>query len=137
MERRQFLKAGAIAGTAAAATTLAAPAISQGMKEFQMVTSWPKNFPGLGTAAARFAERITTMSEGKMTVKLFAGGELVQSVEVSRCGSGRHCRHVSFGGILLSRQSAWTFIFRCRSFRLDSGRNECLDSSRGRTTDLG
>ena len=81
MERRQFLKAGAIAGTAAAATTLAAPAISQGMKEFQMVTSWPKNFPGLGTAAARFGERITTMSEGKMTVKLFAGGELVSPLK--------------------------------------------------------
>jgi TRAP-type mannitol/chloroaromatic compound transport system substrate-binding protein len=81
MERRQFLKAGAIAGTAAAATTLAAPAISQGMKEFQMVTSWPKNFPGLGTAAARFGDRVAAMSDGKMTVKLFAGGELVHPLK--------------------------------------------------------
>ena len=137
MERRQFLKAGAIAGTAAAATTLAAPAISQGMKEFQMVTSWPKNFPGLGTAAARFGERVTTMSEGKMTVKLFAGGELVHPLKCHDAVSGRHCRHVSFGGILLSRQSTWAFIFRFRSFRLDSGRNGCLAPSRGRATDLG
>ena len=81
MERRQFLKTGAVVGTAAAATTLAAPAISQGMREFTMVTSWPKNFPGLGTAAARFGDRITQMSEGRMTVKLFAAGELVHPLK--------------------------------------------------------
>ena len=81
MKRREFLKAGAVAGTAAAAGTLAAPAISQGMKEFKMVTSWPKNFPGLGTAAARFADRVTTMSDGKMSVKVFAGGELVHPLK--------------------------------------------------------
>ena len=81
MERRDFLKAGAVAGTTAAATTLAAPAISQGMKEFKLVESWPKNFPGLGTAAQRFADRVTAMSEGKMTVKVFGGGELVHPLK--------------------------------------------------------
>ncbi len=81
MERRQFLKTGAVAGTAAAATTLAAPAISQNMQELTMVTSWPKNFPGLGTAAARFGERITQMSEGRLTVKLFGSGELVHPLK--------------------------------------------------------
>ncbi len=80
MKRRQFLKAGAV-GTATAATTLAAPAISQGMRELKMVTSWPKNFPGLGTAAARFGERITQMSDGRLTVRLFGGGELVHPLK--------------------------------------------------------
>ncbi len=42
-----------------------------------MVTTWPKNFPGLGTGAQRLADRITTMTEGRITVKLFAAGELV------------------------------------------------------------
>ncbi len=81
MKRREFLKAGAVAGTAAAATTIAAPAISDGHKEFKLVTSWPKNFPGLGTAAARFAARVAAMSDGKMTVKVFAGGELVHPLK--------------------------------------------------------
>ena len=31
---------------------------------WKMVTSWPKNFPGLGTAAERLAERINAMSAG-------------------------------------------------------------------------
>ena len=81
MERRKFLKAGAAAGTAAAASTLAAPAISQGIKEWKMVTSWPKNFPGLGTAAARFGQRITDMTDGKIQVKVFGGGELVHPLK--------------------------------------------------------
>ncbi len=81
MKRRDFLKTGAIASSAAVASTLAAPAISQGMREFKMVTSWPKNFPGLGTAAARFGERVTAMSDGKMSVKVYAGGELVHPLK--------------------------------------------------------
>ncbi len=81
MKRRDFLKAGAIAGTTAAAGTIAAPAISQGAREFKLVMSWPKNFPGLGTAAARFAARVGAMSDGKMNVKVFAGGELVHPLK--------------------------------------------------------
>jgi len=42
-----------------------------------MVTTWPKNFPGLGTGAQRLADRITAMTEGRIAVKLFAAGELV------------------------------------------------------------
>ncbi len=80
MKRRSFLK-GATTGAAAAAvgvaaSSLPAPAIAQGVKELKMTTSWPKNFPGLGTAAARLAQRITDISEGRFTVKLFASGEL-------------------------------------------------------------
>ena len=81
MERREFLKTGAVASTAAVATTLTAPAISQNMREFRLVTSWPQNFPGLGTAAARFADRVNRMSDGKMSIKLFAGGELVHPLQ--------------------------------------------------------
>lgn len=81
MKRRDFIKTGAVAGTAAAASTIAAPAISQGMRELKMVTSWPKNFPGLGTAAARCGERITAMSDGKIQVKVYGGGELVHPLK--------------------------------------------------------
>ena len=67
----------AAAGTAALAT----PAIAQGRVEWKMVTTWPKNFPGLGTGAQRAADRITQMTDGRVTVKLYAAGELVPAFE--------------------------------------------------------
>ncbi|WP_439886861.1 TRAP transporter substrate-binding protein [Pseudomonas sp. MBLB4123] len=50
--------------------------------EWKMVTAWPKNFPGLGTAAERLAERVATMSDGRLSIKVYAGGELVPPLEV-------------------------------------------------------
>jgi TRAP-type mannitol/chloroaromatic compound transport system substrate-binding protein len=47
-----------------------------------MVTSWPTNFPGLGTGAAKLAERITQATGGRITVKVFGSGELVPPFEV-------------------------------------------------------
>ncbi|MXX22220.1 MAG: TRAP transporter substrate-binding protein, partial [Rhodospirillales bacterium] len=58
-----------------------APAVSRGMREWRLVTTWPKNFPGLGTGAQRLADHITTASEGRLTVKLYAAGELVPPFE--------------------------------------------------------
>jgi TRAP-type mannitol/chloroaromatic compound transport system substrate-binding protein len=56
MRRREFVKSvgagGALVGAAAAASSgFPAPALTQGIKQFKMVTTWPKNFPGLGTGA--------------------------------------------------------------------------------------
>ena len=48
---------------------------------WKMVTSWPKNMPGLGVGAERCAERITRLSEGELTVKVFAANELVPAFE--------------------------------------------------------
>lgn len=58
-----------------------APAVMKNVKELKMVTSWPKNFPGLGTAAARFGQNIEKATEGRFKVKLFAGGELVHPLK--------------------------------------------------------
>ena len=74
MERRTFLKAGAVG---AAATALATPAIAQDVRQWKMVTAWPKNLPGPGVAAQTLADRITTLSGGRIEVTLFAAGELV------------------------------------------------------------
>ncbi len=81
MDRRSFLKKAGLAGGTVAASTLAAPAIAQGKMELKMVTTWPKNFPGLGTGAQRAADRITAMTDGRITVKLYAAGELVPAFE--------------------------------------------------------
>jgi TRAP-type mannitol/chloroaromatic compound transport system substrate-binding protein len=74
MDRRKFLTTAA-AGTAAA--PLATPAIAQDIQQWKMVTAWPKNLPGPGVAAQMLADRITTLSGGRIDVKLFAAGELV------------------------------------------------------------
>ncbi len=78
IDRRALLGAGA-AGAAAIAAT---PAVAQDRYAWNLVTSWPKNAPGPGTTARRIAERITLMSGGRLTVKLYAAGELVPAFEV-------------------------------------------------------
>src|SRR5690625_370317 len=74
MKRRDFLTA-TVAG--AAVVPLAAPAIAQDVREWKMVTAWPKNLPGAGVAAQMLADRITALSGGRINVKLYAAGELV------------------------------------------------------------
>ena len=49
---------------------------------WKMVTTWPKNAPGTGTAAERLAERVNAMSAGRLTIKVYAAGELVPALEV-------------------------------------------------------
>ena len=60
---------------------IAAPNISKNIREFRMATSWPKDFPGLGVMPNRFAEALSTMSDGRLQVKVFAAGELVGALE--------------------------------------------------------
>jgi TRAP-type mannitol/chloroaromatic compound transport system substrate-binding protein len=81
MDRRSFLRTSAV-GTAAAATgTLAAPAIAQGNITWRMVTTWPRNFPGLGVGAQRLADRITAATDGQLTVQVFSAGEMVPPLQ--------------------------------------------------------
>ncbi len=82
MDRRSFITKAGFAGVGAvAASTLAAPAIAQGNQTWRMVTTWPKNFPGLGVGAQRLADRITAMSGGRLTIQLYAAGELVPPLQ--------------------------------------------------------
>lgn len=50
--------------------------------KWKMVTTWPKNFPGLGTGAENLARLINEMSGGRIEVKVYAAGELVPALEV-------------------------------------------------------
>ena len=80
MKRRNFLTgAGLAAGATTVASVLPRPAIAQDRLEWKMVTAWPKGLPGLGTGAERLAERITKASDGRLNVKVFAAGELVDA----------------------------------------------------------
>ncbi|KPQ12154.1 MAG: TRAP-type histidine uptake transport system substrate-binding permease component [Saliniramus fredricksonii] len=78
MERRTFLKT-AVTGAAgaAAASTLAAPAIAQDVIRWRMVSAWPRNLPGPGVAAQMLADRIVTLSGGRIEIEFFPAGEVV------------------------------------------------------------
>ena len=53
MDRRSFLKTSALGGSAAAATTLPAPAYAQGNRTLTMVTTWGRGLAGVHDAAQR------------------------------------------------------------------------------------
>ncbi len=92
MKRRQFLKKAGVAGAAgvAAASGLAAPALAQKRTEMVMVTTWPRDFPGLGTGAQRLAKRINAMTDGRINVEYFAAGERVGAFDAfDEVASGR------------------------------------------------
>lgn len=82
MKRRDFLK-GVGAGSVAAGGMLAAPVVAAKAKyQWKMVTTWPKNFPGLGTGANHLAELINEMSGGRIEVKVYGAKELVPAFEI-------------------------------------------------------
>jgi TRAP-type mannitol/chloroaromatic compound transport system substrate-binding protein len=124
MDRRKFLKTTAVG--AAATTALASPAISQGKVEWRMVTAWPPNLPGPGTSANWLADKITKMSEGKLSVKVYGARELAPAAGVFDAVSkgaaemyhavptywrGKSPGIVLFGnfpfGLMASEQQAW------------------------------
>ncbi|NND44302.1 MAG: ABC transporter substrate-binding protein, partial [Xanthomonadales bacterium] len=90
MDRRKFVTGAGLAGVAgiAAACSRNAPGTGECSSgdsrrfEWKMVTSWPRDFPGLGTGAARLAENIGKLSGGRLTVRVFGANELVPPFEV-------------------------------------------------------
>jgi TRAP-type mannitol/chloroaromatic compound transport system substrate-binding protein len=56
--------------------------VEQQVFKWKLVTSWPKNYPGLGTTPERFAKDVEAMSNGRLKVKVYGAGELVPAFEV-------------------------------------------------------
>ena len=67
INRRSFVKSAA-AGATLGTTALASPAISSDTFSWKMVTTWPKNFPGLGVGAENLAKLITKLSNNRIKV---------------------------------------------------------------------
>src|SRR6202166_5045869 len=77
--RRNFT----FAASVGIAGTIAAPAIARAQTvKWRMVTSWPKRLPGPGMSAERIAERVRTLSGGRLDISVYAAGELVPAFEV-------------------------------------------------------
>lgn len=79
-------------GMAAAGAALAAcgkqdnagPASADSGKTYtwKLVTTWPKNYPGLGMASENLAKRVEAMSNGRLKIKVYGAGELVPALEI-------------------------------------------------------
>ncbi|MCG6943293.1 MAG: TRAP transporter substrate-binding protein [Thiohalocapsa sp.] len=82
MQRRTFISGAAGAAAAAAATLSTRTAWAKPEYKWKMVTTWPKNFPGLGTGANNLAKLIGEMSGGRIQVKVYGAQELVPAFEV-------------------------------------------------------
>ena len=55
---------------------------SQQVYKWKLVTSWPKNYPGLGTAPESFAKKVEAMSNGRLKIKVYGAGQLVPALQV-------------------------------------------------------
>lgn len=57
-------------------------AAGQQVFHWKLVTTWPKGFPGLGTAPEKFAAMVNKMSRGRLQIKVYGAGELVPALGV-------------------------------------------------------
>ena len=49
---------------------------------WKLITTWPKNLPGLGMAPERLADKLRVMSRGRLDIKVYGANELVGAFEV-------------------------------------------------------
>lgn len=82
MQRRNFLKTLGAGAAGAVAVPFISTAQAQQTITWDMVTSWPQNFPALGTGANDFARRVEALSGGRMRIRVHGAGELVPALEV-------------------------------------------------------
>ena len=80
MERRSFLKSGALA---AAATTVAMPAIAQSQPEvkWRLTSSFPKSLDTIFGTAQQFSKLVSEATDGKFEIQVFAPGEIVPGLQ--------------------------------------------------------
>jgi TRAP-type mannitol/chloroaromatic compound transport system substrate-binding protein len=82
LSRRSFLRKGAVGGTAAAATALAAPPVlAQSPIVMKMQTSWPASDIWMDMAR-EYTTRVEEMSGGRLTVDLLPAGAVVGAFQV-------------------------------------------------------
>ncbi len=83
MKRRNFIKT--LGGALTLTSLLSSKNSSSSQKseyKWKMVTSWPKNFPGLGVGAENLARLINKLSDNRISIKVFGSNELIPPLEV-------------------------------------------------------
>ena len=109
MDRRSFIKKAGLAGAgAAAATTLAAPAVAQSTTDLVIVSTWPRDFPGLGLPAQRLAARIGELTDGRINVQYFAAGERVGAFDsFDEVASGNAQAYIGADYYWIGKHAGW------------------------------
>jgi TRAP-type mannitol/chloroaromatic compound transport system substrate-binding protein len=70
-------------GRAGASKSVAAgPVLEAGQYQWKLVTTWPKNFPGLGSGAENLARYVDEMSGGRLKIHVYGAGEIVPAFEI-------------------------------------------------------
>ena len=83
MKRRNFLKSIGGSLTLSSLLITSSNAVAQKNEyKWKMVTSWPKNFPGLGVGAENLANLINKLSNNRIKVKVYGANELIPPLEV-------------------------------------------------------
>ena len=102
MDRRTFFRqAGSTGLAAAAATTLAAPAIAQSNPKitWRMTSSFPKSLDTIYGGAEVFSKYVSEATDGNFQIQVFAAGELVPPfgvADAAAAGTIEACHTVSY-----------------------------------------
>ena len=101
MDRRSFIRKGALGGAAAAAAGLAAPALAQSAPKvsWRLTSSFPKSLDTIYGAAETMANYVTKMTDGNFTIQVFSAGELVpglQAADAAANGTVEACHTASY-----------------------------------------
>ena len=99
-DRRKFFKRVGLATAGALVAGLNSnSSLAEKKVQWKMVTSWPKNFPGLGAGAETLSRYINELSGGNLEVKVFGANELVPPLGVFD--------YVSSGGAEMGHSGAY------------------------------
>ena len=112
MQRRKFLKTAGVG--AAAATTVAAPALAQGQPElkWRLASSFPKSLDTLWGGAELFCRRVGELTDGKFKILPFASGEIVPGFQVLDA--------VQNGTVEIGQTAAYYYIGKDITFTFDT-----------------
>ncbi|WP_028465267.1 TRAP transporter substrate-binding protein [Nisaea denitrificans] len=116
MKRRDFITKAGLASVGgatavAAASSFPKPALAQERIEMVMVSSWGRDFPGLGTNAQLLAKRLGDVSDGRIQVQYFAAGERVGAFDAfDEVASGNAQAYHSADYYWKGKHPAWAYF---------------------------
>ena len=98
MNRRNVLKSGLVLG---AASTLAAPAIAQSAPSirWRLTSSFPKSLDTIYGGGEVFADRVSKLTDGKFSIRVFAAGDIVpafQALDAVQQGTVEICHTATY-----------------------------------------
>jgi TRAP-type mannitol/chloroaromatic compound transport system substrate-binding protein len=111
MDRRSFIKTSGLLAGGTAVAALATPAIAQSKTECVIVSTWPRDFPGLGTSAQRLSKRVEQLTEGRVKTTYYAAGERVGAfASFDAVASGNAQAYIAADYYWKGKHPGWAFF---------------------------